>query len=289
MTDKRIPEEVIAAIVEQTLKEDLGSDGDITSAALFSDDDRATAEIKSKSQGVLSGAYLLEPVFSRLDPRLRVEGLLSDGSTVLPGTMIATVTGPIRGILAGERTVLNFLQRLSGIATVTSRFTAAISGASCRLLDTRKTTPLLRCFEKAAVEHGGGCNHRFGLFDMMLIKDTHVRRSGGVAPALERAIAYRSATGNPALQIEVEVQSEEEFEAALRYRPDRIMLDNMTVTAMHRCVALRSAEQPDVALEASGNVTLETIGAIAATGVDYISSGALTHSAPALDIHLIIR
>ena len=289
MTDNRIPEEVIAATVDQTLKEDLGSGGDITSAALFSDDDSATAEIRSKSQGVLSGVYLLEPVFSRLDSRLRVAPLLSDGSAVLPGAVIATVTGPIRGILAGERTVLNFLQRLSGIATVTSRFAAALSGTSCRLLDTRKTTPLLRYFEKAAVVHGGGCNHRFGLFDMMLIKDTHVKRSGGVAPALERAIAYRSTIGKPELQIEVEVQSEREFEEALRFRPDRIMLDNMTVAAMRRCVELRAAQYPEVALEASGNVTLDTVGAIAATGVDYISSGALTHSAPALDIHLIIR
>ncbi len=289
MADNPIPEEVIATILEQTLKEDLGSGGDITSAALFSDDDSATAEIRSKSQGVLSGVYLLEPVFHRLDPRLRVELLLSDGSAVLQGTVIATVTGPIRGILAGERTVLNFLQRLSGIATVTSRFKAALSGTSCRLLDTRKTTPLLRHFEKAAVMHGGGCNHRFGLFDMMLIKDTHVKRSGGVAPALERAIAYRTATGNSALKIEIEVQSEEEFEAALKCRPDRIMLDNMTVAAMRRCVELRTAEQPEVELEASGNVTLDTIGGIAAAGVDYISSGALTHSAPALDIHLIIR
>lgn len=280
---------LIERITGEALDEDLGAAGDITSTALFSPADTATAVIRSKSAGILSGIDLVGPLFSRCDPRLVSRLLCADGTTLQSGSVIATVAGPIRGILAGERTVLNFLQRLSGIATQTSRFAAAIARTSCRLLDTRKTTPLLRFLEKEAVRHGGGTNHRSGLFDMILIKDTHVKRSGGVGPALEKALDYRDHAGVFGLKIEVEVQSAEEFKAALAYHPDRIMLDNMPVEEMRLCVALRSAEQPYVELEASGNVSLDTIGAIAAAGVDYISVGALTHSAPALDIHLIIQ
>lgn len=276
-------------VVKATLEEDFGAAGDITSAAIFAPDDVAEAVIRSKSDGIVSGMRLLDPIFSCCDSRCRVEPGCEDGAVLVPGKLIATVTGPIRGILAGERTALNFLQRFSGIATQTSLFVDQLAGTSCRLLDTRKTTPLLRCFEKEAVLHGGGCNHRYGLFDMFLIKDTHVKRSGGVGPALERAIRYRSAVGTPEVKIEVEIQSAEEFEIALKYRPDRIMLDNMTVELMRECVEQRNLLQPEVELEASGNVTLATIGAIGATGVDYISSGAITHSAPALDIHLTIQ
>ena len=289
MTPFLISPAQLERVVKATLEEDFGSAGDITSAAIFTPDETAEAVIRSKSDGVVSGMRLVEPVFSRCDARCRVEPVCEDGTVVAAGSVIATVAGPIRGILAGERTALNFLQRLSGIATQTSRFVAEIAGTSCRLLDTRKTTPLLRGFEKEAVLHGGGCNHRYGLFDMLLIKDTHVKRSGGVGPALERAVRYRDAAGTPELKIEVEVQSAEEFVTALQYRPDRIMLDNMSVELMRECVMLRTSREPAVELEASGNVTLATVGAIAATGVDYISSGAITHSAPALDIHLTIQ
>lgn len=283
------PDPVIERVVVDALQEDLAEAGDITSEAIFAPDAAATAIIRSKSEGVLSGVRLVQPVFSHCDERLDVVLGSEDGSRVEQGSLIATVSGPIRGILAGERTALNFLQRLGGIATLTSRFVAAVEGTACRILDTRKTTPLLRYFEKEAVRHGGGCNHRFGLYDMILIKDTHVKRSGGVDQALERAIDYRLATGMRGCSIEVEVQSMGEFETALKYHPDRIMLDNMTVETMRRCVEVRDSRQPDIELEASGNVTLETVGRIAATGVDYISSGALTHSAPALDIHLLIQ
>jgi nicotinate-nucleotide pyrophosphorylase (carboxylating) len=179
------------------------------------------------------------------------------------------------------------LQRLSGIATVTSKYTAAIAHTATRLLDTRKTTPGLRYLEKMAVVHGGGHNHRIGLFDMILIKDTHVKRSGGVAQALKKAIEYRRLK-NSTIKIEVEVQSIEEFKIALTYTPDRIMLDNMTTDQMRTCVDIIKKNSLPIETEASGNVTLSSIRAVAETGVDFISSGSITHSAPALDIHLLI-
>ena len=280
---------MIERIVREALEEDLRTAGDITSTALFSPEDTAAAVIISKSTGVISGMCLVEPLFRGCDDRLAVDLALTDGAPLEQGTRIAAVSGPIRGILAGERTVLNFLQHLGGVATLASRYAAAIAHTSCRLLDTRKTMPLLRLFEKEAVVHGGGANHRFGLFDMLLIKDTHVKRSGGVATALRRAFDYRRNAGAENIKIEIEVQSVEEFSTALALHPDRIMLDNMTVEAMRTCAALRKGVSPRVELEASGNVTLATIAGIAETGVDFISVGALTHSAPALDIHLVIQ
>jgi len=279
---------LIEETIRQALAEDLSNTGDITSNALFSETDVAGAVIRSKAAGVLSGCDLIQPIFNQCDPRIDVLVQAHDGDVLMPGTVIAELSGPVRGILAGERICLNFLQRLSGIATVTSRYVAAIAHTTSRLLDTRKTTPGLRYFEKAAVVHGGGCNHRFGLFDMMLIKDTHVKRSGGVVPALERAYAYRSKALSP-FAIEIEVQSMAEFNDALRLAPDRIMLDNMSNDEMRSCVILRNNARSRCELEASGNVTLATIASVAETGVDFISVGALTHSAPSLDIHLVIR
>ena len=175
----------VDAIIQRALAEDLGT-GDCTSNALFSPDDRAEAIVRSKEHGVLSGAYLLSPLFSRIDSTIAVDLLLDDGALLAPDAEICRIQGPVRGILAGERTALNFLQRLSGIATITSTYIAAIAHTKARLLDTRKTTPGLRSLEKLAVRHGGGVNHRFGLFDMMLIKDTHVKRCGGVTAALKK-------------------------------------------------------------------------------------------------------
>jgi nicotinate-nucleotide pyrophosphorylase (carboxylating) len=281
-------QDVIEKVIAATLDEDLGAAGDITSIALFSETETARAIIRSKADGILSGCGLVGPIFLHCDRSISVTIHGRDGAECKPGTIIAELEGPVRGILAGERLCLNFLQRLSGIATVTRKYCKAIAHTKTRLLDTRKTTPGLRYFEKAAVLHGGGTNHRFGLFDMMLIKDTHVKRSGGVAPALEKAFAWRDAQMGTKIKIEVEVQSVSEFEVALSLHPERIMLDNMSTADMLKCVERRNAEKSSCEIEASGNVTLANIAAVAETGVDFISVGALTHSAPSLDIHLLI-
>lgn len=287
MMKLEIMKEHINRVVKDALTEDLGTQGDVTSQSIFSDTDQASAIIRSKGNGILSGAYLIEPILSFLHSPVVIEILCKDGCVLEAGTVIARLTGPVKDILAAERTILNFLQRLSGIATATSKYSAAIAHTPARLLDTRKTTPGLRYLEKLAVVHGGGHNHRIGLFDMILIKDTHVKRSGGVAPALQRALEYRKSK-NPDIKIEVEVQSVEEFKTAVNLHPDRIMLDNMNYDQMRECVSIIRNNSHPIEIEASGNVTLQTIVAVAETGVDFISSGSITHSAPALDIHLII-
>jgi len=286
----------IAGILKNALAEDLGEAGDITSLAIFDADDCGEAIIRSKQSGVLSGASLIAPVFELVDsylsaaaatePSAKTEIYCRDGDKLEPGTVICRVRGPVRSILSGERTILNLLQRLSGIATATFRMAEALKGVDTRLLDTRKTTPGLRSLEKAAVRHGGGENHRFGLYDMILIKDTHVKRAGGIKPALEKALAWRGGKDTP--HIEIEVQSVEEFCEALLMEPNRIMLDNMSIGEIELCVDGRNASGKNVLLEASGGISLATLPAIAATGVDFISSGAITHSAPALDIHLVM-
>jgi nicotinate-nucleotide pyrophosphorylase (carboxylating) len=280
--------QTISDILDRALAEDLTARNvDITSQAIFSPDDRAKAVIKSKATGVLSGVFLLAPLFAKIEPRLAIDtGGAVDGGRLLPGTEICRLEGPVLGILAGERTALNLLQRLSGIATLTAAYAGAIAHTRARLLDTRKTTPGLRLLEKMAVRHGGGTNHRFGLFDMILIKDTHVKRAGGVAAALRKAMSGRGDKKEP--KIEIEVQTVDECVEALALGPDRIMLDNMNTGDMRRCVSMVRLSGAKVELEASGGITLETIASVAETGVDFISCGALTHSAPALDIHLVI-
>jgi nicotinate-nucleotide pyrophosphorylase (carboxylating) len=278
---------VYTSLISRALSEDLGERGDITTRALFEKDKRGGAVIKSKQTGVLSGVQLLEPLFHHIDPGLSVDVLMHNGDVLAAGSRICLLSGPVRSILAGERVALNFLQHLSGIATATNRLAAMISHTGARLLDTRKTTPLLRMLEKEAVVHGGGQNHRFGLFDMVLIKDTHVKAAGGVAAAAAKAKEYVRTSGID-VKIEVEVQSMEEFMDALSSGVDRIMLDNMPVSDMRACVARARKSNSSVELEASGSVSGNTIVSIAETGVDFISVGAITHSAPALDIHLII-
>jgi len=272
-------------LVQRGLAEDLGRDGDITSQAIFKESDAATAVFKCKVVGVLAGSYLITPIFKRIDPSVELNGLMDDGSALALGSRICTVAGPVRALLTGERLALNFLQRLSGIATLTRSYGNAIAHTHARLLDTRKTTPGLRILEKMAVVSGGGCNHRFGLFDMMLIKDTHAAACGGPAAALRRARTSALAAG---LRIEVEVQSISEYTDVAPLLPFRIMLDNMSLDDMRWCADHRDQNKLPVELEASGKVNLEAIAAIAETGVDFISCGALTHSAPALDIHMFI-
>ena len=281
-----ISRKVIDDLLDRALAEDLGAEGDITSEAIFTPADTSRALIRCKASGILSGVSLLPPLFLKIDPSVILELLLDDGAVLSPGSDICRFSGPVRGILAGERVALNFLQRLSGIATLTSRYAAAIAHTPARLLDTRKTTPTLRSLEKAAVRHGGGFNHRFGLFDMMLIKDTHVKRAGSVDAAARKALNWRGQKAFP--KIEVEVQTLDEFREALALHPNRIMLDNMSIDDLRHCVALRRSSSVTVELEASGSITLDTIAAVAETGVDFISCGSITHSAPALDLHLII-
>lgn len=278
----------LSALIRRALAEDLGRAGDITSQALFDAKKNGRAAIISKSAGVLSGVQVLKPLFYHLNCSLSVKMLLKNGAYLAPGSRICELSGPVRAILAGERVALNFLQHLCGVATVTNTFARLISHTKAKLLDTRKTTPLLRALEKEAVVHGGGLNHRFGLFDMALIKDTHVKAAGGVGPALRKAQAFVKKSGHK-VKIEVETQSVAEFSEALSCRPHRIMLDNMSVADMAACVALAKKSGAPVELEASGNVNAQNIAAIAETGVDFISVGSITHSAPALDIHLVIE
>jgi nicotinate-nucleotide pyrophosphorylase (carboxylating) len=279
-------EKLISTIIRDALQEDLGQQGDITSRAIFAPGDGARAIIKSKADGVLCGTFLLAQLFGRIDPALQLDIAARDGDRLTNGTVICTLQGPILAILAGERLALNLLQRLSGIATQTNRLVQACEGTSATILDTRKTTPLLRVLEKRAVRAGGGANHRFGLFDMILIKDTHVKAAGGVAPAIRKAQAFRG--GRQDLKIEAEVQSYEEFLQAVPCRPDRIMLDNMSCAEMARCVQHLRESKVSIELEASGNVSEQTVRSIAQTGVDFISVGSVTHSVKAIDIHLVI-
>jgi len=288
----------VADILKIAVAEDLGVVGDITSQALFGDSDHGEALIRSKRSGVLSGATLITPLFELVDSHLstltssppasptKTEVYCHDGDALEPGKVICRITGPVRSILSGERSILNLLQHLSGIATITAKMAETLKGTPVRLLDTRKTNPGLRALEKAAVRHGGGVNHRAGLYDMVLIKDTHVKRAGGVKQALARAFAWRGGKDTP--QIEIEVQTVEEFLEALPLGPDRIMLDNMNAQEIETCVEARNASGLKTELEASGGISLFTLPDIAATGVDFISSGAITHSAPALDIHLVM-
>jgi len=287
-------------LLTNALAEDLGEEGDITTSAIFDADDTGEALIRCKQKGVLSGITLAAPLFGLVDkylsshissaaadlPATTVEVYCSDGDVVEPGKAVCRVKGTVRSILAGERTILNLIQRLSGIATLTAAMVRELSsvGGKTRLLDTRKTVPGMRALEKAAVRHGGGVNHRVGLYDMILIKDTHVRRAGGITEALTKALAWRGDSATPL--IEAEVQSIDEFVSALRLKPDRIMLDNMSPKEIEVCVDERDASGTKIELEASGNITLGILSAIAATNVDYVSCGAITHSAPALDFHL---
>jgi nicotinate-nucleotide pyrophosphorylase (carboxylating) len=243
---------------------------------------RARAEIVAKAAGTIAGVAAATAVFLRLDPRVAAESRVRDGDPVQPGDIVCALAGPARAILTGERVALNFLQRLSGVATLTRRFVDAIAGTDARILDTRKTTPGWRSLEKSAVRAGGGVNHRIGLFDAVLIKDNHIAIAGGVAAAIER-VREQNARG---LEVTVEVRTADELEAALHAGVDRILLDNMDLEALAAAVGRARKERGRPVLEASGNMTLERVRAVAETGVDFISVGAITHSATALDLSL---
>ncbi|KEF35036.1 nicotinate-nucleotide pyrophosphorylase [Deinococcus sp. RL] len=261
------------------LAEDIGR-GDVTTLATIAPHQTARAEFLLKEPGVLSGLAVAERVFALLDPRLQVSWTAREGEWQRCGA-IGQVTGPAQPLLTGERVALNLLQRLSGIATQTRRFVEALGGGPARLLDTRKTTPLWRDLEKAAVRHGGGTNHRAGLDDGLLIKDNHIAAAGSVTAAITRAREQ-----GYLLKVECEVSHLAELEEALRAGVDRVLLDNMADDLLAEAVQVRNRLAPQVTLEASGNMTLERLPRVAASGVDFISVGALTHSAPALDISL---
>lgn len=270
-----------ASMIELALAEDLLG-GDVTTNATVPAEAQAQATLLAKAPGVISGLDVAREVFAQVDPTLEFVPLVTDGDTVTAMTLIARVSGNARGILAGERLALNLLQRLSGVATATARFVAEVAGTTARVVDTRKTTPGLRVLEKAAVRHGGGHNHRFGLGDGVLIKDNHLAAVGGAHRVRDAVHAARAAAPHT-LRIEVEVATLAELAEALDAGADIVMLDNMSVPEMREAVALT---QGRALLEASGGVTLATVRDIAETGVDLISVGALTHSAPALDISL---
>jgi nicotinate-nucleotide pyrophosphorylase (carboxylating) len=267
----------IRAIVQRALDEDIGG-GDL-SGALFPESAQAQAVIQAKQAGVLAGLHVAEVVFRQLDEASEWKPCKRDGEKVRNGETVVQLQGSLRTILMGERTALNFLQRMSGIATLTRRFVEAVAGSRVKILDTRKTAPGLRIFDKYAVRAGGGFNHRFGLYDGVLLKDNHLRAAGGVEPAVRGAREHLS----PGQKIEVEVTSIEEVEEALRAGAEIIMLDNMTVTKMKKAVQLIAGR---ALVEASGGVTLENVAQIASSGVDMISVGALTHSVKALDLSL---
>ncbi len=264
--------------VRAWLAEDVGH-GDLTTRLLAPPGARATAVVLAREAGVLCGLPVAALVFAELDPTCRVEALAAEGEPVQPGQVVARVEGALASVLAAERLALNLLQRLSGIATLTRRYVEAVAGTGVAILDTRKTTPGLRALEKYAVRVGGGRNHRFGLFDGILIKDNHIRAAGGVTAAVQRA---RDQAPHP-LRVEVEVTTLAELEEAIAAGADWVLLDNMDLQTIRAAVE-RAAGR--VKLEVSGGVTLEQVRAIAETGVDAISVGALTHSARALDLSL---
>lgn len=277
----------IRALIDLALTEDVGT-GDITSIATVPADRTATAIMLAKDSGVLSGIDVAREVFRTVDPDLEFEALKGNGDAVENRDEIAVISGNARSILTAERTALNFVQRLSGVATITASYVNALTGSKSRIVDTRKTTPGMRLLQKRAVQHGGGSNHRFGLADGVLIKDNHLAAIGG-ENRIADAISAARATAPHTLKIEVEVTSLEELRQALDAGADIVMLDNMDTATIAEAVSIRNSHQNKALLEASGNITIERLPELGATGVDLISAGALTHSAPSLDISLDIR
>jgi nicotinate-nucleotide pyrophosphorylase (carboxylating) len=271
---------LLTDLVARALDEDVGA-GDLTSEATVPEGTRAVATITQKAPGVVFGLDVAEEAFRQCDPAIETQRLAAEGAWQEAGTPVLRITGTAAGILAAERTALNFLQRLSGVATLTARYVQAIDGTGARILDTRKTTPTLRALEKAAVVAGGGTSHRFGLFDEILIKENHAEMAGGVGAAVHAAQERF-----PDVRIEVECRDAAEVAEALAAGAPRILLDNMTPDELREVVAQVGGR---AVLEASGGVTLETVRKAADTGVDFVSVGALTHSAPSLDLSLLLE
>ena len=267
----------LQACIQSVLAEDLGP-GDATSEAIIPAEAQMQAQIVAKQVGIIAGLDVAQAVFLQIDPQICFETLVGEGQRVQSGAVLAKISGPARALLTAERTALNFLGRISGIATFTREFVEAVAGTGAVILDTRKTAPGLRLIDKLAVQRGGGQNHRMGLYDMILIKDNHIDFAGSLPEAVRRA-----RSGNPNLEIEVETRTLEEVSAALGLGVERILLDNMSLDQMRAAVQLTGGRAK---LEASGNVDLARVRQIAETGVDYISIGALTHSVKVFDVSL---
>lgn len=296
----------IAEVIERALAEDVGA-GDVTVAATIPAQASGEARILAKQELVCAGLPLVEKIFERLDSEMDVELRVKEGQVVKRGEVLAQLSGRAGAILTGERTALNFLGRLSGIATLTRRFVELLAGTRAKIRDTRKTTPGLRLLEKYAVKMGGGTNHRIGLYDAILLKENHIALAGGVKAALDQAHAFASAhmkpramtayeavgtTPSPAesasLPILIEVRNESELREALRAGAESVLLDNMTAEEARRCVEIVRGVRAECIVEISGGITLQNARSYAETGADYLSSGALTHSAPAADVSLLV-
>ena len=265
--------------IRTALDEDMGS-GDLTTSAVLTGDETGVAQVISKGESIVAGINVFKKVFHVMDSSLNFEAYFCDGQPAGRGEILACISGRLKGILLAERVALNLFQRMCGIATMTRKYVEEVRGTGVKILDTRKTTPNLRSLEKYAVKTGGGFNHRFGLYDGVMIKDNHINAAGGISNAVRKVI------GNipPTVKIEVEVKNLKEVEEALASRVDIIMLDNMGAGEMNKAVSLINGK---AMVEASGNVTLLNVKEIAGAGVDFISVGALTHSAPAADISLV--
>lgn len=281
--NEKLDQELYLPLIILALEEDLHS-GDVSTEAMVYHGD-ASAHIIAKENGVLAGTDVVEAVFLRLDSSLKIKKYSEDGSGVSAGESVLSIAGNGAAILSAERTALNFLGRMSGVATMTHHFTEAISHTHCRILDTRKTMPLLRDLDKYAVRCGGGQNHRRGLYDMILIKENHIRYAGSLEAAIDRALAWRDKY-SPDMKIEIETTALDECRRAMRYPVDIIMLDHFNLKNMQCAVTEKPA---GIQLEASGNVSLATVREIAETGVDFISVGAITHSASVFDFSLLFQ
>eukprot|EP01025_Chloroclados_australasicus_P051256 TRINITY_DN59607_c0_g1_i2.p1 TRINITY_DN59607_c0_g1~~TRINITY_DN59607_c0_g1_i2.p1 ORF type:complete len:307 (-),score=43.96 TRINITY_DN59607_c0_g1_i2:162-1082(-) len=291
--------EWVNRLIDLALEEDLNDLGDLASQATILQDKFATARFLAKATGVLSGQKLADKIFKKQNQKIQIDWQKFDGEKIEKGEIFAQVTGPARSILTAERIVLNFMQRMSGIATLTQAMAEQIQGSKMKILDTRKTVPGLRLLDKLAVVHGGGSNHRMGLYDMMMIKDNHIAAAGGVQQALTGGDAYLKENNiDSSVKIEIETETLEDVQHVLDYLDEkrgetrlfRIMLDNM-VKGTDISLLKKAVELVDNRLEteASGNVTIDTVGAIAESGVDFVSTGSLTHSVKALDISLKIQ
>ncbi|QDT99619.1 carboxylating nicotinate-nucleotide diphosphorylase [Gimesia aquarii] len=281
------PQETAAkALIKLSLEEDLNQIGDLTCQALINESDQAEIQIVARQAGILAGAPIASLVFSELDSPVHCSHHLSDGDTLQPGSIIATYSGPLNSILIGERTILNFMTHLSGIASLTAKYVEAIQGTNATILDTRKTLPGWRVLEKYAVTAGGGTNHRMGLYDGVLIKDNHLAAwaSRYSEPSIAAAIRHARESAPDGKNIEVEVDRLDQLADALQATPEIVLLDNMPPELLRQAIQIRNQQSPSTLLEASGGITLESIRSIADTGVERISIGAITHSAVSLDL-----
>lgn len=275
-------DQLIDELIDLAFAEDIG-DGDATTLSTIPADATGRQQLIVKEEGILAGVEIARRVFEKFDPSLRMEVFIGDGTHVRPGDVAFVVTGPVRSLLQTERTMLNIMQRMSGIATTTHRYQERLAGLKTKVLDTRKTTPGMRLLEKQAVKIGGGANHRIGLFDMILIKDNHTDFAGGIPQAVERAREWCRENGKD-LRIEQEVRNTDEIRQALQAGVDRIMLDNFSPERTAEAVRLIRSVNPAVEIESSGGITLDTLREYGETGVDFISVGALTHSVKGLDM-----